>query len=120
MIYEEDEYYAISQELKEYYQEEFQEKEKELQKYKNIEEELGIDLVTLFKAITYGFFYKHKYRNYPTTIEFADTYRKFIYREGADEKNAWCIGVDGMDEYMPIFYLKDYGKTWALTEEELE
>lgn len=69
----------------------------------DIEEELGIDLITLFKALDNGFIYKC-YDN--TLIEsFTPAFKEN------------CIYVDEeLDEFVRP---KDYGKTWALTEEEL-
>lgn len=74
----------------------------------DIEEELGIDLITLFKVLKNGFytiFYnKHKYDNscyYTIDLEFK------------------CIWVNDYDAYFSLDF-KDYGKTWALTKEELE
>ena len=74
-----------------------------LKHYEDIEEELGIDLITLFKALKNGVFVKpwHTIRK-----------RKMSLRE-----------YDGklvlFDDYENDYQLKDYGKTWALTEEEL-
>lgn len=70
----------------------------------DIEEELGIDLITLFEALKFP-----------------------IYTKESDEA-IWCSNrlmyflkyfalVIGEDT---VLYLKDYGKTWALTKEELK
>ena len=72
----------------------------ELIQYKKIEEELGIDLIMLFKALKDGFFDKngeyHHFSNLLVSLdEIGDCYDK------------------------QSFNLKDYGKTWALTKEEL-
>ena len=64
----------------------------ELIEYKSLEEELGIDLITLFKAFKNGIYYKGK----DNTINFCKI-KESIYVK-----------------------LKDYGKTWALTKGELE
>ena len=70
--------------------------------YAELEEELGIDLLTLFKALKQGYIWydEEKYK-----IECL--YMKpRIHLYVAD-------GVGGC-------YMEDYGKTWALTKEELE
>lgn len=64
----------------------------ELIEYKSLEEELGIDLITLFKAFKNGIYYKGK----DNTINFCKI-KESIYVK-----------------------LKDYGKTWALDRSELE
>ena len=69
----------------------------------DIEEELGIDLITLFKALTNGVYYLNK--------------QKELH---------WCqarnlvISQKSLRVYRHHYKLfKDYGKTWALTKEEL-
>ena len=64
----------------------------ENKKYKEIEKELGIDLITLFKAFKNGIYYKGK----DNIINFCKV-KESIYVK-----------------------LKDYGKTWALDRSELE
>lgn len=68
----------------------------------DIEEELGIDLLTLFKALKQGYIWydEEKYK-----IECLYV-KPQIHLYVAD-------GVGGC-------YMEDYGKTWALTKEELE
>ena len=82
----------------------------------DIEEELGIDLILLLKIIKEGVFVKTSCRNKGTIFDLRNTYTPIDY----DEKGFY---VD-CDEYgvniMELFYFKDYGKTWALTNEELE
>lgn len=73
-----------------------------LEQYKNIEEEIGIDLITLFKALKNGIYAEHRYVQ--------QCYICFIDGE-------WTIANLKNDEW---WLLKDYGKTWALTKEELE
>ena len=81
-----------------------------LGKLEDIEEELGIPLEVLFNALKDGI-----YRFYE---EFEDE-PPYIYYTEIDvvccEEDKWLF-VCGND----IYYLKDYGKTWALTREELE
>lgn len=77
-----------------------------LAKLEDIEEELGIDLVTLFKALKNGIYIKELGNNYP--------YWSFELR------NTNGIGIVIWWGYFSTLFLKDYGKTWALTKEELE
>ena len=91
----------------------------------NIEEELGIDLITLFKVLGNGLYYKTDYG----TIEFANIDR-LTFVEGINEyafekingcqcgtnssnKNWWSLNRE-------VFLLKDFGIKSALTKEELE
>lgn len=80
----------------------------------DIEEELGIDLITLFKALKNGFWSidkkNHIYKMKPTegnggAMSFYASYDCIIKENAYDEQ---------------YFLLKDYGKTWALTKEELK
>ena len=67
----------------------------------DIEEELGIDLVTLLKALDYK------------NIKYFDDGCEWHYVQ-LNYENKSFICPDGAE-----YYLKDYGKTWALTKEEL-
>ena len=75
----------------------------------NIEDELGIDLITLFKASKNGYYVKEEtgiYEVLPGNINDVDLIRK-------------CISSQhGFAYFVSLF--KDYGKTWALTEQELK
>ena len=70
----------------------------------NIEDELGIDLITLFKILTIGFYYK-----------------------GISTSGIEYIGFARMKRvdrnYMRVnnkpYYFKDYGKTWSLDKNDL-
>lgn len=83
---------------------------KKLGALEDIEEEIGIDLVTFMTVITKGAYFK-----------------------GREDRDGWKPGFRFEDKvflldgaYMGTkapptnFYFKDYGKTWALTKEELE
>lgn len=81
----------------------------------DIEEELGIDLITLFKALKNGFWSidknKHIYKMKPT--------------KGNGGAMSYYASLDYIiteDTYYDeeYFLLKDYGKTWALTRKEIE
>ena len=78
-----------------------------LQQLENIEEELGIDLITLFKALKEGIYYLEE-----GNIFFSN------------DVNLWCgtsknYYISGAGIYKKV---KDYGKTWWLEKpkEELE
>ena len=74
----------------------------------DIEEELGIDLITLFKALKQGYIY------YPIDCP-NDCYKYKIECLYMKPRIHLYIadGVGGC-------YMEDYGKTWVLTKEELE
>lgn len=72
----------------------------------DIEEELGIDLHTLFKALKNGIYYKYKVRSGEYRI--------------SECRKCYLTGVGTLVvDYHTYKYLYDYGKTWALTKEEL-
>lgn len=81
-----------------------------LKHFEDIEEELGIDLITLFKALKEGFYVKKDSIN-----------EGFISLVKAKDIRE----VDMITKSITLFnyefvYFKDYGKTWALSKEELE
>lgn len=70
----------------------------------DIEEELGIDLITLFKAFKNGIWMK-----------FGD---QIVFHKAPDK----TLG-ENIAYFRRLFekeYVQNYGKTWALTKEELE
>lgn len=71
---------------------------KKLSAYRKIEKELGIGLITLFKALKNGIYGKVGNEIEHILAPHLSWYNREIY----------------------IFKIKDYGKTWALTREELE
>jgi len=80
----------------------------EMLEYKNIEEELGIDLITLHRALSNGCFVKFG----KESIWFQPKeYISIRYGE-------LCLHFDYNLPKCCAF--KDYGITWALTKEELE
>ena len=84
-----------------------------LQELEDIEEEIGIDLVTLFKAYNDGFYYLSET---DAGIEFNVYGNLFMSddhfaRSGEFYFDCW--------KSRETIYVKDYGKTWALTKEEL-
>ena len=76
----------------------------------DIEEEIGIDLITLFKALKNGIYWK-------------DDNGKFYYfdlKGSVLDFNEKMIVDNPIDDvYGETFLLSEYGKTWALTEDEL-
>lgn len=88
-----------------------------LGRIEDIEEETGISLDILFKACKDGFYYKDcgEYISYACKQNNANIYfnsTTLIYLE----RNY----VDYLEIDVDYYALKDYGKTWALTREELE
>ena len=79
----------------------------------DIEEELGIDLITLFKA--------QKENVWELVFDGYDENGKSIYKP---RKNQHDIYIDLKQKALVGKWIgyefKDYGKTWALTKEELE
>ena len=76
----------------------------------DIEEELGIDLVTLFKALNNG-------------VWEIDDYTKKIKQteiRGIELYGLCAIWSPTIPECDYTLKYQDYGKTWALTKEELE
>ena len=97
------------------------EKIKELE---NIEQELGVDLVTLFKAFSkgsVGSVYKFVQNDY------SDEYKKgfvkpLLIDSFSRKPNTNEYQLSLYDSLTCKYYLvdiKDYGKTWALTKDEL-
>lgn len=86
----------------------------------DIEEELGIDLITLFKALKNGVYTKSN-----NGIKFWKEDDKHIVfvRDLKYDIEICCEECENAIGAVPTMFLerstKDYGKTWALTEEEL-
>lgn len=117
----------VKNELKFYYQDEWNitrypkdietiEKElKEYEQYKAIEKELGVDLITLFKAL-----------REPAYVIVNDKIVETYCGHIGEECKTIDFEIDGKyykNLYdVETFYVltKEYGKTWALTREELE
>ena len=90
-----------------------------LGRLEDIEEELGIDLFTLFKALRNGI-WTNQEQWYGD--EKQGKIRFFQVRLLLEENAVGCI-YNSMwkgEEVIRTLYFKDYGKTWALTKEELE
>lgn len=77
----------------------------------DIEEELGIDLITLFKTVEQNKIY---YRFYDEIQEWSPI--KIDLRKNV----IWFCWQHHLNKYALKQPLSSYGKTWALTKEELE
>lgn len=94
---------------------------KKLGQLEDIEEELGIDLVTLIKAFQQGYIYldiKENNKGISEIVKFGVGGILFD-----KENKVWRLTND--DRYDGAYWgslatNKNYGKTWALTKEELE
>ena len=87
-----------------------------LDQLEDVEEELGVDLVTLFKALKNGFYYKKQ-----GIIVHTSNRESYIFlRAKSCLPTQMCIEVHFGDLETMWFYFEDYGKTWAFTLEELE
>ena len=78
----------------------------------DIEEEIGIDLITLFKALKDGIYFKHHYYGIDHRQVSYITRTALVYRY-----SSWG---DDEDIHFTYYDYNDYGKTWALTKEELK
>ena len=81
-----------------------------LDQLEKIEEELGIDLITVFKALKNGIY--HKDEN--NIIEF-DSDIEFDYGYYADESTPKAYYFTGDEMYL----FNEYGKKWSLDKKEL-
>lgn len=87
--------------------------ENKLRKYEAIEMELGIPLEVLFKALKDGIYRLYEeFEDVPPSIYYLDP--TIMYDEWKDR---WIFYDDNRGQF---YCLKDYGKTWSLTREELE
>lgn len=97
-----------------------------LAKLEDIEEELGIDLITLFKALKDGIWFKH-------TSPILKEEEPIIFSKGwrlghNDPTNRYYLELgdfrskilDDKEWLWELAEFRNYGKTWALTKEELE
>ena len=92
-----------------------------LGRLEDIEEELGIDLITLFKALKDGInvYYENEER-YQFHNNLRLEYHKTLGWGLVDIYGSICRNDMPMKLDMEFYELKEYGKTWALTKEELE
>ena len=88
-----------------------------LEEYRKIEEELGIDLLTLFKALKNGIYLKFgSEKNIGVYYE----HTAILPHHFDKDYKGYFIDLQLELSINFNFYFKDYGKTWALTKEELE
>jgi len=88
-------------------------KELKLGQLENIEQELCIDLITLFEALKNGF-YAYKDNHIVEIKSQKGNCGAMAFYISCD-----CIIAEDVFGQQYIYLLKDYGKTWALTKEEL-
>ena len=82
----------------------------------DIEENLGIDLI-VYLRMTLGTKVSVKNKSYEGMFEngvMEQIFLKYLYNY---ERKCFCLNFYG--SLTPIYYIEDYGKTWALTKEEL-
>ena len=88
---------------------------KECCEYKRLEQELGIDLITLFKALKNGFYYRRHFL-VGEPILFSEPLKKgIVFEVYADGFFLMFFEGRGLSK----LEMKYYGKTWALIKEEL-
>ena len=88
-----------------------------LQQLEDIEEELGIDLITLFKALKNGIYLK--FGSEKITGVYYE-HRAILPRHFDKDCKGYFIDLQLELSINFNFYFKDYGISWALTEKELE
>lgn len=80
----------------------------------DLEEELGIDFITLFKALKNGVYVKNEY---------AYDYYEIEYKKVRGIEKTGLSAISNICEFPEcdeILCYSNYGKFWALTEEELK
>lgn len=82
----------------------------------DIEEELGIDSI-IYIRMTTGTKVFVKDKSYEQIFENGIMEQRQITYSYSFDHKCFCVNVYGTKT--PIYYMKDYGKTWALTKEEL-
>ena len=82
-----------------------------LEEYRKIEEEIGIDFITLFKALKNGIYINDS----GIVDEIGNIYEAEI--KCIEHWPVWGFSV-GNDETKTFYAFKDRGKTWALDKEE--
>lgn len=99
----------------------------EMFEYKTIEEEYGINLITVFKALKYGVYEvnieTHHYGNGETVTEKHFTHYDIDYINKQNQLVYYYYSLGDWEHEKRLykyFDFKDYDKTWALTREELE
>ena len=88
-----------------------------LEQLEDLEEEIGIDFITLFKALKNGIYLK--FGSEKITGVYYE-HRAILPRHFDKDYKGYFIDLQLELSINFNFYFKDYGKTWALTKEELE
>lgn len=108
------------EEYKKRYSEQVVKSHIKLGQLEDIEDELGIDLITLFKALKQGAWFidpRNKNKFFAMCSLCSKIDGKFECAQEELRFNGFII----LDQLFGLGYdLKNYGKTWALTKEELE
>ena len=87
--------------------------EEKLCQLEDIEDELGIDLITLFKALKNGIWIKN------TILKNGETKNLLFFYEDVNLYKD-CLYACPVDIYDEKVCIDQYRETWALTKEELE
>ena len=80
-----------------------------LETYVKLEEELSVDLITFINILKAGKLYHKEFGWLEPDLYFFDT----------DNPNNWSLDTFDQNGDIRLLYLRDYGKLWALTKEEL-
>ena len=83
-----------------------------LGQYEDIEEELGCPLEVVFKALKNDFYFKYKDK----IISSND----YLFQIRTNIRGNWIFDIISDNLSLLSIKFKDYGKTWALTKEDLE
>ena len=88
-----------------------------LKHFEDIEDELGCDLINLFKALKQGYIYVKLedgiIKREVDMLDFKEGVRCVLFDKSCQvDNNLQCYGM--------LNYIQDYGKAWSLTKEELE
>lgn len=86
-----------------------------LKHYEDIEDELGIDLITLFKVLKNGIYRIFYKGGEPNKIGNLD----INFDKKALSSHWQFLDMSGYDSGTNYYYFKDYGKTWSLDKNDL-
>lgn len=85
-----------------------------LEEYRKIEEEIGIDLITLFKALKYGVYYYTSQNQ--LTHDYVWLYDNYVSASVRDKLSYSLLTCFQKQ----ILSFEDYGTTWSIYSENLE
>lgn len=90
--------------------------EKKLGKLEDIEDKLGCSIELYYKMCIEG----TELCALPpcSNVILIQWHRQYIHHKDFEGNAVFCLIVNST--LTPLYYVKDYGKTWALTREELE